>query len=545
MRVSVKKINLQLLIIIFLSAVYIPTVYAANRLLYENFDDQIINDLQPQRGGMVVLAPPQYNLQAVGRGGNGFCFSSGTVNEAFLLAIGNAIPNPWPTDEMYVSFWLRYPTFTPTVAMENIKLFYPHWNGTQSYLHYSMVDAGGVYYSAKGNGVMVSQSNWLNTPNQTDGNWHHYEFYVKFSEGISRFWYDGSIKVDHKYNGTNWLPNNIYYIAIGSIDAESVSIFSRQFDEVEIWDGMPGTSSTPPPSPVADSLPTVSIQSPTTQSAYSVATPTVNIAGIASDDKVVQSVSWANDRGGGGAALNVSGTFSNWAVDSISLLEGINNITVTVTDSAGQKTAAKIAVTYATTTPGFAGFTQTWAATAQAGTISWTDSTSTWCVRLLVKGANLVSSGNQIRLGFQGRKSGSYTVQKVSIAERDLAGGEGDIIDSTWARVTFDGRSAGTWGNDAATVFQGVEKVSDPISFPIQTGKDYYVTFLMGAPSTYLVAPSGNREMYFDGIDHADDLDWSANGHLIFDQRIHGLGSVLTSSAPLLGAPTITTIKIQ
>ncbi|MCK4825922.1 hypothetical protein KA005_59790, partial [bacterium] len=224
-------------IILFLS--FSTYGFAANRLAYENFDDeQIDSGFTVYGSNWAKLSPPQYNLNSVSRNGAGYCFSSGTSPMAYLCWESN-IPYPWPSDEMYVSFWMRYPTFTSTDSHENIKFFYPHWNGTQSYVHYVMSSRDTVYYSAKGNGAMLSQSNWLGCPNQTDGNWHHYEFYVKFSTGISRFWYDGVLKVDHIYGEGNWTPNKIYYISAPSIDAEEPGVFSRQVDDWEVWDGMP------------------------------------------------------------------------------------------------------------------------------------------------------------------------------------------------------------------------------------------------------------------------------------------------------------------
>jgi len=214
---------------------------AASRIIFENFDDQAIDSRLGVSDGNIAISPPQYNLNEVGRGGTGYCFSSGTINEAFLIWIGSSVPNPWPSDELYMSFWMRYPTFTSTDSHENIKVFYPHWNGTSSYVHYSMAGPNGIYYSASAQGTMVSSGNWLSCPNQTDGNWHHYEFYIKFSTGISRFWYDGVLKVDHSYGIGRW-TNAMYYIAAPSIDAEEPGIFSRQVDDWEVWDGIPPAS---------------------------------------------------------------------------------------------------------------------------------------------------------------------------------------------------------------------------------------------------------------------------------------------------------------
>ena len=229
-----------LLCLVFL----IPYGFAANRVVYENFDNKSTGVLIPEKGAAPYeLSPPQYNLDQVGRGGSGYCYSSGTLNEAFLMYY----PSKWPTDEFYVSCWLRFPRYREQYSMENIKMFYPHWDGANSYVHYSLADANTIYYSARDkNQIMLSESNWLSCPGMTDGNWHRYEFYVNFATGGSKFWYDGAIKVNNNFGSGKW-TNAIYYITIGSVDAQDASDFSRQFDDVEFWDGMPDTTAAPKP----------------------------------------------------------------------------------------------------------------------------------------------------------------------------------------------------------------------------------------------------------------------------------------------------------
>jgi concanavalin A-like lectin/glucanase superfamily protein len=60
------------------------------------------------------------------------------------------------------------------------------------------------------------------------------------------------------------------------------------------------------------------------------------------------SVTWSNDRGGSGTA---SGT-ATWTAAGIPLLAGVNNITVTANDGAGNISTDQIAVTYVPTFPG-------------------------------------------------------------------------------------------------------------------------------------------------------------------------------------------------
>ena len=133
-------------------------------------------------------------------------------------------------------------------------------------------------------------------------------------------------------------------------------------------------------------------------------------------------------------------------------------------------------------------------------------------------------------IGFQGRSSSNYALRKVSIAAKDPSGYDGDVIDSTWTRVTFDGNAEATWSDDSIVVQAGSEKLSDPIPFQMHAGYDYYVTFILEAPASYLVAPAYYTELYFSGgADHTDDIDWSSNGHSSYDGRLHALSSIYVS----------------
>lgn len=167
-----------------------------------------------------------------------------------------------------------------------------------------------------------------------------------------------------------------------------------------------------------------------------------------------------------------------------------------------------------------------WTSNAQTGDPSWSDSTAVWCVRAPIDGTTIQVNGSNIVLGFQGRSSGSYTIRKVSIAEVDPNGQRGDVIDNTWRRVTFDNRTESTWGSDSITVPAGQVKRSNAIAYAFDRNKDYYVTFMIETPGVYLTAPSDYGQLYFDGVDHTDDVDWSGNGHSVYTGRLHGLSSV-------------------
>ena len=87
--------------------------------------------------------------------------------------------------------------------------------------------------------------------------------------------------------------------------------------------------------------PTISIASPASKTISSTTSQTLSLCGKASDDVGVTCVSWSNDKGSSGSC---SGT-STWDVDGIKLQLGLNTITVTASDAAGNKASATCTVT--------------------------------------------------------------------------------------------------------------------------------------------------------------------------------------------------------
>ncbi|TWU52580.1 Dispase autolysis-inducing protein precursor [Candidatus Brocadiaceae bacterium B188] len=109
-----------------------------------------------------------------------------------------------------------------------------------------------------------------------------------------------------------------------------------------------GTWKLPPPygtNSVDTISPTITITGPTSGATYATTNNTLNLSGSASDDTGISTITWSNNKGGGGAA---SGT-TNWSVSGITLVSGDNLITVTARDAAGNTGTDTITVTY---TPG-------------------------------------------------------------------------------------------------------------------------------------------------------------------------------------------------
>jgi parallel beta-helix repeat protein len=89
-------------------------------------------------------------------------------------------------------------------------------------------------------------------------------------------------------------------------------------------------------------LPIITITSPTSNPTYSTDSGTIDLAGSASDDSGIATVTWKNVATG--ASGTASGTDS-WSITGISLNVGLNLIYVNATDNAGNRGSDKIWVT--------------------------------------------------------------------------------------------------------------------------------------------------------------------------------------------------------
>jgi hypothetical protein len=87
--------------------------------------------------------------------------------------------------------------------------------------------------------------------------------------------------------------------------------------------------------------PVVTFAAPTAAATFSATSAGVALAGAATDDGALTEVRWANNRGGGGVA---NGTH-RWSVDRAALQPGVNEITITARDAAGNSASARLVVT--------------------------------------------------------------------------------------------------------------------------------------------------------------------------------------------------------
>ena len=188
-----------------------------------------------------------------------------------------------------------------------------------------------------------------------------------------------------------------------------------------------------------DVFPSVAITSPTATPTYITNVTPIILAGSASDNIGVASVTWSN------AANSTSGTATgttSWTATGISLVSGSNAITVKATDGVGNSTSALLTVTYdpvaptlSITTPSgstavtknttitvigtasdnvaLAAVTATNAANGSTGTFSGTTAAWTFSGINLVSGLNVISVSATDTAGNSTTKSVSVTCDTV------------------------------------------------------------------------------------------------------------------------------------
>ena len=88
--------------------------------------------------------------------------------------------------------------------------------------------------------------------------------------------------------------------------------------------------------------PAVTITTPTTAATFASTKSTVTLRGSASDNIGVTQVTWRNHRGGNGTATGTN----SWSVAGVVLQAGVNVLTVTARDAAGNTSADILTVTY-------------------------------------------------------------------------------------------------------------------------------------------------------------------------------------------------------
>ncbi|MDT7041241.1 immunoglobulin domain-containing protein [Candidatus Nitronereus thalassa] len=229
-------------------------------------------------------------------------------------------------------------------------------------------------------------------------------------------------------------------------------------------------------------------------------------------------------------------TSASYTVNPTSVNDSGATFAVMVTNPAGNITSAPATLTV---TPPGGGSVVAWTAVTQNPNGTWTD--SSWdnrSFRILLKGENITESGATVQLTLRGRASSSYTLQRVSLVQRE--GSTLNGLDSTFAPVTF-----GAAWEAGVTVPAGGTITSDPLAFDLVTGQDVFVTFW---------APAGNPTVWRGGggsgttvwtiinEDQSAAIDWGSfttetNSSILYatDQL-----EVVVTSGPDLAPPVVT-----
>ena len=144
---------------------------------------------------------------------------------------------------------------------QNIKLFYWNFNSGSGSKLSGEISAGNVpngmpppyiEYAKSWRGNTEDSLLWdqgWNSFDDAEGNWHHYEFHLNRSAGRAKWWIDGKLIYDWNPGYPN-LGDSSYYIRWMSLAGAIIgtgpnSMGTRVFDDIEVWDGMPGTTTSP------------------------------------------------------------------------------------------------------------------------------------------------------------------------------------------------------------------------------------------------------------------------------------------------------------
>ena len=147
-----------------------------------------------------------------------------------------------------------------------------------------------------------------------------------------------------------------------------------------------------------------------------------------------------------------------------------------------------------------------WEAAGQNSGGSWSNSGwSNRSFRVLLKGSAITTSGSPVQLVLRGRSSGSYTVERVSVVQRE--GSTLNGVESTHQPVTF----GGSW-DAGVTVPAGGSVTSDPIPFDVGAGQDVFLTYWVPSnqPTVYRNGGSSTSAWIITGSDQSHTIDWES-----------------------------------
>jgi len=261
----VKKVLVTMLLILFIS----NSAFAANQILFENFNDQDYD--QGTFGTFSESSGDSTNSYDAGAtwesdGSGGYCRS-----ERIYAANQSAGPSypvrprfvpgqQWPTNYVFYRYKIRFPLWSDDgVHQSNLKYIRLYKASDKAYWH----SAAQSYHAAY---VLFNVNSNDNNPDDQDiayftmsnianGSWHTIAYLFNLTNGNGKIWYDRdpvtqSPTAEIQPGYFDWpAGDRVFAYLVGPADDghDDYVDYIRQYDDVEIWDGLPGTVSQFPP----------------------------------------------------------------------------------------------------------------------------------------------------------------------------------------------------------------------------------------------------------------------------------------------------------
>jgi hypothetical protein len=256
-----KRIVLSLVPFVLFCLAISSNIYASNRIVYDTFNSQSWTQGTFGSVGEDSSTTDPSSWQSDGSGG--YCrqsthtAGSGGQPSRLMFSPGQN----WPTDTVFVRYKMRFTHWSGSGSSNpNVKYFRLYKDSSHLYWHMAnqSTNAGYILFNTNSNGSCggaCQDSLNYTMSGLADGNWHTLAFLLTLSTGNGKFWYDRdpslSPSAQISPSRTDWGDRNFMYLVTPADQGGTGDIitYTRQYDNVEIWDGMPGQDQSPPPPP--------------------------------------------------------------------------------------------------------------------------------------------------------------------------------------------------------------------------------------------------------------------------------------------------------
>jgi len=225
--------------------------YAANKILYENFDDKNFNN-----GTFGSISEEQGSGATwVSDGNGGYARSeyhaAGSSNQPSRLKFSPG--KEWPTNLVFVRYKLRWVSYnSSSTGNQNIKIFRLLKDSNHYYWHHATAAGETPHYTMfniYSHGTKNGDWAYPTLSNSSNGQWHTLAYLLNLTNGNGKFWFDkdplkDSPTAEIQPPSFDWNDRNFSYFAVPADDGGlNDATYTRQYDDVEVWDGMPSSSS--------------------------------------------------------------------------------------------------------------------------------------------------------------------------------------------------------------------------------------------------------------------------------------------------------------